>query len=168
MRDKCDVCHRPLVSSCGPLDADILLVGEFPGWEEIKKGAPFVGRTEELLRDELAKVGIQYRSCRMTNLWQHEIDAEGCNISYHVRELGKEMNRHKYILLMGSEITKTYLNKGIMELSGMRLTGPLFPVHTVVIAAPHPGTVFRGRIGEFRLALQKFVKYIQEESYVTV
>lgn len=163
MRDKCEICHRYLISPCGPLNAEILLAGEFPGWEEIKQGTPFVGRTGEVLKDELARVGIQFNRCRVTNLWLHEKTKE-CDVDYHVSHLMAEMsNQRKYILMMGSELTKVLMGKGVMELSGLRVESPYLPKGVIAVAAPNPATAFHGRIGEFRLAVSKFVNYIKED-----
>ena len=70
-RQACPICSNLLVLPVGLKDASILLVGEYPGVEEVKSGFCWVGRGGEVLRSELARVGIQYEQCRATNLWLH-------------------------------------------------------------------------------------------------
>lgn len=167
MTTKCDVCRRRLVEPVGPLDAEILLAGEFPGWEEIKRGAPFVGRTGDVLKSELARVGIQYTSCRMTNLWQHEMTKD-CDVNYHIKMLVAEMYKRKYILLMGSEVTKTFWNRGITEVCGLKMASKYIPADSLTVVTLNPASAFHGRIGEFRLSLEKFVSMIKEKQHATV
>lgn len=157
----CPQCNSVLVSPAGPLGAEILLVGEFPGWEEKQKGLPFVGHSGEVLKAELGRVGIQYNNCRMTNLWLHETSKE-CDVNYHIMNLMEEMKGRKYILLMGSETTKTLLGKGVMELSGLKVIGKYLPDDAKVMVAPNPASVFHARVGEFRMAVEKFSKMVQE------
>ena len=68
VRQACPICSNLLVLPVGPKDASILLIGEYPGVEEVKSGFCWVGRGGEVLRAELARVGIQYEQCRATNL----------------------------------------------------------------------------------------------------
>lgn len=56
-----------IVNGAGPPDAAIALVGEAPGAEEDDQGAPFVGRSGEVLEDTLAAVGLTRKSVRIIN-----------------------------------------------------------------------------------------------------
>lgn len=57
-----------LVFGVGNADADILLIGEGPGyWEDIK-GEPFVGNAGALLDQMLAFIGIERESVFITNV----------------------------------------------------------------------------------------------------
>lgn len=56
-----------IVNGVGPVDADLLLVGEAPGASEDEAGEPFVGRSGELLDDALADAGIDRADVRITN-----------------------------------------------------------------------------------------------------
>src|SRR5689334_13011890 len=51
----------------GPLNADIMIVGEAPGALEDQAGIPFVGSSGQLLDRELAKVGLDRRDMYVTN-----------------------------------------------------------------------------------------------------
>lgn len=41
-------------------DAEILIIGEAPGEEEVKQGRPFIGRSGQLLRKVLDRLGVKY------------------------------------------------------------------------------------------------------------
>lgn len=55
------------VGPYGPLDAKILIVGEAPGEEEVKKGSPFVGASGMELTYILQDAGIARDQCRLIN-----------------------------------------------------------------------------------------------------
>ena len=58
---------RIQVAPSGPIDADILLIGEAPGPEELKQGIPFVGRAGRLLDRLLQDAGLRRAELRITN-----------------------------------------------------------------------------------------------------
>ncbi len=55
------------VPSIGPKDANLMIVGESPGSEEVAQGKPFVGRSGEMLNDALRANGIRREECFITN-----------------------------------------------------------------------------------------------------
>ena len=56
-----------IVNGDGPADAAVLFVGEAPGANEDEKGTPFVGRSGDVLDDELADAGLSREDIRITN-----------------------------------------------------------------------------------------------------
>lgn len=56
------------VPAVGPEDAEVVLVGEAPGENEVKEGEPFVGRAGEKLDDILHKIGVKRSELYITNL----------------------------------------------------------------------------------------------------
>ncbi len=56
-----------IVNGVGPVDADLLIVGEGPGAQEDEAGEPFVGRSGLLLTEALADAGIDRDDVRITN-----------------------------------------------------------------------------------------------------
>ncbi len=56
-----------IVNGVGPMDADLLFVGEGPGAEEDARGEPFVGRSGEILDATLDEVGVDRSTVRITN-----------------------------------------------------------------------------------------------------
>jgi DNA polymerase len=47
-----------------PTDADVMLVDEAPGAEEVEQGEPFVGAAGERLDSVLADLGVDPERCR--------------------------------------------------------------------------------------------------------
>lgn len=56
-----------IVNGDGPEDADVLFVGEAPGESEDEEGVPFVGRSGDVLDDELRDAGLPRADVRITN-----------------------------------------------------------------------------------------------------
>ena len=56
------------VPGVGPLSADVLLVGEAPGGQEVKQGEPFVGQAGKQLDRALESIGYDRRDLYITNL----------------------------------------------------------------------------------------------------
>lgn len=56
------------VPSVGPLDADVMLVGEAPGEQEVEQGEPFVGSAGGRLNSALQAVGVDRDDLYITNL----------------------------------------------------------------------------------------------------
>jgi uracil-DNA glycosylase family 4 len=56
-----------IVNGDGPPDADVLFVGEAPGANEDAEGVPFVGRSGDVLDDELRDAGLSRTDVRITN-----------------------------------------------------------------------------------------------------
>ena len=151
MNDHCPICNYKMVYPVGSPKSDTLLIGEFPGDEEIKEGRPWVGEAGKILRAELTRAGIAYVNCRATNLWLHRTN-DGCDISFHVDALMKEVEGKKYILLMGSELCKMFLDKGVSDLSG---TITKFGGAKTVVCY-NPAIAIHSSVGEVRLAIQRF------------
>ncbi len=69
-------CHRcPLarlrthaVPGEGPVDAEIMLIGEAPGYHEDKQGRPFVGPSGRLLEKLLAQIHLSRADVYITNV----------------------------------------------------------------------------------------------------
>ena len=57
-----------VVPSSGPLDAELVLIGESPAGEEVKEGLPFVGKSGKLLNSALRSAGIDRAKVRLMNL----------------------------------------------------------------------------------------------------
>jgi uracil-DNA glycosylase family 4 len=163
MRELCPVCHDNIVPAYGDEHSDILLVGEYPGMEEMRRGYPFTGRTGDVLSSELSRCGINMWSVRLTNLWQHDPTKDDGCFKYFLRDLLAEMAGRK-VLMMGRLMSTYFLHMNILDVSGMEMTSPLFPRSIqFVMFSPNPALCFHAPIGEFRLAIQKFVKKCKGE-----
>lgn len=58
---------KRIVPNIGPLDAEIVLVGESPAQHEVMQGEPLVGPSGKLLNKGLVHVGIDRGRCRIIN-----------------------------------------------------------------------------------------------------
>lgn len=58
--EACELCHSrtQTVFGVGNQEADLLIVGEAPGYHEDKQGIPFVGRAGQLLTHMLKAIGL--------------------------------------------------------------------------------------------------------------
>lgn len=71
--DACTRCaelvesRSQIVNGVGPVDADLLFVGEAPGEQEDAQGEPFVGRSGGILDEVLRGVGLDRQAVRITN-----------------------------------------------------------------------------------------------------
>jgi len=57
-----------VVVGSGDLDADLMFVGEAPGFHEDKQGAPFVGQAGKLLETLLAEIGLSREQVYIANV----------------------------------------------------------------------------------------------------
>lgn len=67
---KCDLCHsrEKGVPGEGPPDAEIMFIGEGPGFHENRQGRPFVGAAGDLLVELLGAIGLQREQVFITNV----------------------------------------------------------------------------------------------------
>jgi uracil-DNA glycosylase family 4 len=160
---KCEICGRPCVEPAGMRNSPILLVGEFPGYEEIKEGTPWCGKAGDVLHAELERIGIQFARCRATNLWLHEkpkgkveIEAE---FEWHYAQLMIEMKKAKAVLLMGSDLAGVFFNKKITLINGCIMKSDRLPKNIeVAVAAFNPALAFTGTLGDVRFGIEQFAK----------
>lgn len=158
MRPTCPNCKDKLVTPAGPTKADILLMGEFPGYNELVRGYPFVSIPERktagyILQSELGRVGIQMGTCRATNLWQHN-KSKNCDITWHIDTAFKEIKDRKIVVVMGSDVSEILFKTKIMDVSGLILEHDAFP-DVKFLMSPNPASVLHSPIGEFRLAMKR-------------
>jgi len=91
----------------GPCPADIMVVGEAPGFNEDRQGEPFVGAAGHLLDTLLARIGLGRSDVYITNVLKCRPpqnrdpmpnEAESCS-PYLVRQLA--MIKPKVVLVLG-------------------------------------------------------------------
>ena len=183
-RELCPVCkHYLLVPADGPENAKVLIVGEYPGREEIETGHPWVGQAGKVLDQELERAGLNRDYIRVTNLWLHKAPvaprvtppktksaletwhklkkAYAAEFSFHYTQMLKELKAREAVLLMGSDVTMALLGVTVTSVAGCFVKSDIIPSSTkVVVAMMNPAIVFRsgpeGTLGETRLAIQRF------------
>ncbi len=62
------VTRTQAVPGTGPVDADVMIVGEAPGFNEDVRGKPFVGAAGKLLDRLLERIGLSRDSVYITNV----------------------------------------------------------------------------------------------------
>lgn len=60
------------VPGVGPLEPDLMIVGEAPGKHENEQGIPFVGASGDILNDCLSKAGIRRSQAYITNVCKYQ------------------------------------------------------------------------------------------------
>jgi uracil-DNA glycosylase family 4 len=156
----CPHCSRDdLVLASGAKRAPILIIGEFPGRDEIKKGKPMVGAMGEVLRQELARADLDMNQMRLTNLWLHPKNKNESCFKYGLEQAIKEAKNRKAILLIGSDTVLHFCNEKVSEVNGLVVESSYLSA-PLIFACVQPATVFHGGLGEIRLSLQKFSKKV--------
>lgn len=164
MRETC-ACGKLLIPVRGK--GSILLIGEFPGSEEIMQNIPWVGKAGTVLRTELARVGISLDACRSTNLWLHEMpdkkEDKMKELDFHFNRLLAEIKTAKYILMMGSELSPLFFGRAVSFVNGTRQTSAFIPKTTIAVAAYNPAICLQenGVVGDFRFACETFSDYVK-------
>ena len=153
----CKSCGRTdLVLPRGNPKSSIIIIGEFPGEEEMKVGRPFVGPAGRVLKTELGRLGFSLHNAILTNLWLHEkTDSEEC-FNSGLEKLLVLAKDKELILLLGSDTAKFFTDRSVMSIAGLRVETPYFDA--ITMACPNPASAFHGAMGEVKLSLDKFVQ----------
>ena len=153
----CPICGGALVYPTGSEKAPILLIGEFPGWMEMQAHTVWIGQAGTVLKAELRRVGIDYKACRATNVWMHLPCKDPKEIDWHRKQASAEMRGRKAILLIGSDVSKIFLDKPVSDVNGLAFKLKSFD-NTPVVAAINPAQMLNddGTMGEVRFAIEKF------------
>lgn len=159
----CPSCgNDDLVLPAGPRTAKILVIGEFPGEEEIRAGRPFVGPMGAVFLRETRRAGLDMRKARITNLWLHAPNRNKECFEFGVSRAIEEARGKKAILLLGSETVKFFVDANVTEVMGLAVKSNYFSA-PIVFACQNPAIVFHQPIGEIRLALNKFAILLEKE-----
>ena len=163
----CPVCGtEDCVPATGNPDSKILVVGEFPGKEEIKEGKPLVGATGGVFRAEMRRLGYDVAMFRICNLWHHEqLQPKDKNykdcLQQGLSQVIKEAKGKRAILLLGSECTKVFCNCNVRDVNGLQVKS-VYLSAPLIVASYNPAYVFNQGVGELRLALGNFVKLYEQ------
>jgi len=157
----CPICHTDeCVPPIGPQNSKILIIGAFPGKDEIKEGKPMVGVNGGILREELRKCGVDMKRLRITNLWQHAPnDNAGCLVHW-AKQAIHEAKGKQAILLIGSETVKYFCQCSVEAYNGLLVQSDYLKA-PMVMACIQPVNVFKVGLGEVRLTIQKFSSHLE-------
>ena len=142
-------------------NSTVLLIGEFPGDEEIKHGRPFVGATGSVLKTELARVGLDIRQFSLANLWIHKPNSNKACLEYGITKIIQIAKGKTAILLIGSDVVGYFVDEKVSQVNGLEVKSPYLSA-PLIMACIQPATVFHQPLGELRLTLSKFAKKLKE------
>jgi DNA polymerase len=137
-----------VVFGVGNPDADLMFIGEGPGYHEDKQGEPFVGAAGQLLNRMLAEIGIERRDVYINNVVSCRPpgnrdplpdEIEACRPWLMERVL---LIDPRIIVTLGNFATRTILDRpvSISRVRGQRFTWE----GRTVIPTFHPAAILRG------------------------
>jgi hypothetical protein len=149
-----------VVLPSGPTNSPILIIGAFPGDEEIKHGKPMVGANGGILRTELGKNSIDMKRLRITNLWLHADNKNAGCLAIGAKAAIGEARGKKAILLIGAETVKYFCSCSVEDYNGLLVKSDFLSA-PVIMACIQPASVFHGSHGEFKLSISKFAREVE-------
>jgi DNA polymerase len=168
----CDLWKRATqtVFGSGPLNADMMLVGEQPGDREDREGKPFVGPAGQLLDRALAAAGIDRSGVYVTNVVKHFSWEERGKWRIHKKPKPDQVRacrpwldaeiaavRPRVLVCLGATAAQALLGSSfrVSLRRGEFVPSPLAP-H--VLTTVHPSSLLRAPDDETRHAeMQRFV-----------
>ncbi len=157
------------ITSRGNPSAEIVIVGEAPGAQEMSTGRPFVGPSGIMLKRELARVGIDLEECYIANSLNcrppkkktsKELErpsptaVRACN-----RRLVNEIAQapRKLVIGLGGTALKSLTNSDTGSILASRGQAFDHPAGFTVLPTLHPAAVLRG--GSLLPLLQSDLRY---------
>ena len=133
--------------------AELVVVGEAPGGEEIKQGIPFCGKAGDFLRKELKKVGFSSEICYITNVFKcrplnNKMPDHPPTECYRFLKKELELIQPGLVLALGGTVKMFFQGRrdGIRALAD-RTTVKIEEVNGIsvpVLYCVHPAAVVRG------------------------
>ncbi len=158
-----------VVPGVGNVQATLMLVGEQPGDQEDRQGAPFVGPAGGVLRKALQEVGISADEVFMTNAVKHFKFVQRGRLRLHQNPRMSEITackpwlaaeidavQPKVILCLGASAAKSLLG-GTFALMKERGTIKQTAFAERVMATVHPSAVLRAADEQGRAQLYQFL-----------
>lgn len=173
---RCDLWKRgtQTVFGAGPRHATLMFVGEQPGDVEDRVGEPFVGPAGHLLRELLAKAGIDAETVYLTNTVKHFKWREGGKRRIHERPNREEilacrlwldaeiaMVKPRVLVALGATAASVILPEAkVMRDRAKPFTSPLAEIVTVTV---HPSSILRAPDAASRAeARRQFVRDLRK------
>jgi len=157
----------------GDINADVMFIGEAPGyWEDIK-GKPFVGSAGEILDELLSKIGLSRNKVYIANILKcrppENRDPSASEIEACVPYLDQQLRiiKPKIIVTLGRHSTSYILSKcgleaaGITELHGRKYEVELLGFKILLIPMYHPAAVLYNP--KYRSALERDFQLLRRE-----
>ena len=140
---KCDLCKgtKNGVPGEGSATAELLFIGEGPGFHEDRKGRPFVGPAGQFLEELLASIGLDRSSVFITNVVKHRPPENRDPLPEEIAACGEYLSRQiaalnpKVIVTLGRfSMARFFPNARISAIHGQakKIDG------RIVVAMYHP------------------------------
>ena len=159
---ECQVCHGDMIPCTGPIKTDCLVVWDDLTEESYKDGKISSQFGWTVLRHELSRWGVDLYQLRVAPMWYHPPTKIKGDYDYHIQQTILEAMGKKFVLLLGSEATKFFLNLNSIACSGLVLQSDLLGAK-YVIGTQNPNDVLSKSAGEFQLGIEKFAKFYKQE-----
>jgi uracil-DNA glycosylase len=144
-----------MVPKYDPGESNILIVGYGPDEDDIKNEMPFSHTKGRVLRTEIQRAGLILDYCAMTNLWLHKPEKGNPeHYEWHLAQLFTELDYAEFVMMIGSELPKIFIDKSITEVSGLTLHSA--KAGKYITFAPTLNSPLYGTVGEFRMAAKRF------------
>jgi DNA polymerase len=169
---RCEGCElyrnaSQVVFGRGPADARIALVGEQPGDQEDRQGAPFVGPAGEVLDRALAEVGLARERLYVTNVVKHFKWERRGKRRIHKKPSASEISacrpwldteiqlvKPRAVVCLGATAAQALLGKQF-KVTAQRGTFIASALAPLVMATVHPSSILRERDDEVRRRAQE-------------
>lgn len=127
--------------------------------------------TSYYLMKELGIAGLSMQIMSLSALWLHtppragktkegKVEFQKC-LDWSISEVIRVAKDKKIVLLMGAEVVRTFIGKGVSDVSSLICKSDLLPSVPVIIPAPNPDNIMKQPIGELRLALKVFAEQVK-------
>lgn len=155
----CEACKNKRVMSgdYGTSDSDILIVAFAPNVYDFQSNSMFLKPDDNILRTELATAGYPLIYADQTFLWPHEPCDNEKHLNEYLAALMHKMKNKKAVLMIGAKLAKLFTGESVTNINGLEMPSMLTPKNVSVTYIYDPSMAANKAIGEFRLAIQKFV-----------
>ena len=155
------------VFGVGPIDAELMLIGEAPGAEEDRRGEPFVGQAGQMLDNILKASGLSREEIFITNVLRCRppnnrppTEGEAANCSEWLNRT-IELVRPKFILVLGGSAAVRMIGKTI---SITKARGKFYDYNGVpFLCTYHPASLLPGRSPGYKKDVWQDMKTLLEK-----
>lgn len=152
-RKQCPSCGYLIVDGVGDHNSSVLVLRDYPDFEDQKSGKHLTGPTAMVIRTLFGEAGMSLNACYVTSLYPH-VYSEDCEHDY-IDNAGKLFAGRKKVLLLGTDAVEPFFKRKAIDLCGVWHKHVAFP-KVWFMPCISPATVLSGDLGEFQLALSRF------------